>query len=95
MSSDHRRIPGQQYEYGHVYTAEELREVTPEDLIRWLNMRTFGVAEAGRDMAIKEPILRANTLFLEKSSFFLYARSPAWLALWVKRRESDEVCRSE
>jgi hypothetical protein len=68
-----------------MYTAEELRQVTPEELMRWwLNTRTFGVADAGRDMAIK-PKVRANTLaFWKKSSFFLYAGLPAWLDLWVE-----------
>ena len=85
MSSVHRRIQGEQYEYGQVYTAEELRQqVTQEELMRWLNIRTFGVADAGRDMAIK-PKVRANTLaFWKKSSFFFYAGLPAWLDLWVE-----------
>ena len=47
MSSVHRRIQGEQNEYGQVYTAEELRQVTPEELMRWLNIRTFGVADGG------------------------------------------------
>ena len=54
MSSVHRLEPGEeQYELGRVYTAEELRQVTPTELMRWLNIRTFGLPDpAVRDLTI-------------------------------------------
>ena len=79
MSSVHRRIQGERYEYGQVYTAEEMRQVTPEESMRWLNIQTFVVADAGRDIAIK-PKVRANTLaFWKKAvSFYMPDRLHGW-----------------
>ncbi|KAI2508158.1 hypothetical protein MHU86_6331 [Fragilaria crotonensis] len=53
MSSVHRLGPGQQYEYNRVYTEAEKRQVTPEELLRWLNMRTFGVPDPAPDTMIR------------------------------------------
>ena len=79
MSSVHRLGPGEQYDYGRVYTDNEKRQVTPEELMRWLNIRTFGVPDPGPQLAIR-PLVRANTVaFWKKSYFILYARSFAWL----------------
>ena len=79
MSSVHRRMPGEQYEVGQEYTVDQLREVTPEELMRWLNIQTFGIADAGRDIAVK-PLVRANTLaFWKKAiSFFMPDRLHGW-----------------
>jgi hypothetical protein len=81
MSSVHRLEPGEeQYELGRVYTAEELRQVTPTELMRWLNIRTFGVPDpAVRDLTIR-PLVRANTLaFWKKAiSFFMPDRLHGW-----------------
>ncbi len=52
MSSVHRLVPGEQYDYGRVYTEKEKRQVTPGGLMRWLNIRTFGVPDPGPQMAI-------------------------------------------
>jgi hypothetical protein len=41
--------------------------------MRWLNIRTFGVADAGQDMAIK-PKVRANTLAFWKTQFLFICR---------------------
>jgi hypothetical protein len=55
----------------YTLVAEELRQVTPEELMRWLNIRTFGVADAGRDMVIK-PMGRASTLAFWKKAVSFY-----------------------
>ena len=46
MSSVHWLDPGEQYDYRRVYTEQKNRQVrTPEQLMRWLNIRTFGVLD--------------------------------------------------
>ena len=79
MSSVHRLGPQQQYEYTRVYTDEEKRQVTPDELLRWLNMRTFGVADPAPDTTIR-PLVRANTIaFWKKAiSFHMPDRLHSW-----------------
>ncbi|KAI2508146.1 hypothetical protein MHU86_6319 [Fragilaria crotonensis] len=79
MSSVHRLGPGQQYEYNRVYTEAEKRQVTPEELLRWLNMRTFGVPDPAPDTMI-QPLVRANTIaFWKKAiSFHMPDRLHGW-----------------
>ena len=60
--------PGEQYDYGRVYTDNEKRQVTPEELMRWLNIRTFGVPDPGPQLAIR-PLVRANTVAFWKKLF--------------------------
>ena len=67
MSSVHRLEIGQEYEYEREYTDAELRQVTPTELVRWLNLRTFGVTDPGPNTAIR-PLVRANTLAFWKKS---------------------------
>ena len=52
MSSVHRLRPGEQYEYNRVKTEAEKRQVTPEELLGWLNLRTFGVPNPALDTMI-------------------------------------------
>ncbi|KAI2497781.1 hypothetical protein MHU86_16723 [Fragilaria crotonensis] len=79
MSSVHRLGPGQQYEYNRVYTEAEKRQVTPEELLRWLNMRRFGVPDPAPDTMIR-PLVRANTIaFWKKAiSFHMPDRLDGW-----------------
>jgi hypothetical protein len=70
MSSVHRLGPG--YDCGRVYSENKKRQVTPEELMRWLNIRTFGVPKPGSQMAIQF-LVRANTVAYWKKaiSFFM------------------------
>ena len=61
MSSVHRRGPGQEYGYDRVYTDVEKRQVTPEELLRWLNVQAFGIPDPAPDTRIR-PLVRANTI---------------------------------
>ena len=62
MSSVHLLGPGEHYDYGRVYTENEKRQVTPEELMRWLNIRTWP------QMAIR-PLVHANTVAFWKKQF--------------------------
>ena len=80
MSSVHRLEAGQEYSYERVYTDEEKREITPTELVRWLNLRTFGVlTDPGPNTTIR-PLVRANTLaFWKKAiSFHMPDRLHGW-----------------
>ena len=52
MSSVHWLGPGEQNDYWHVYSENEKRQMTLEELMQWLNIRTFGVPDPGPQMAI-------------------------------------------
>ena len=79
MSSIHRLEAGQEYSYEHDYTDEEKRQVTPAELVRWFNIRTFGVSDPPVVGTIR-PLVRANTLaFWKKAiSFFMPDRLHGW-----------------
>ncbi len=69
MSSVHRTGPRQEYEYNRVYSDAEKRQVTPEELLRWLNLHTFGIPDPAPDTRIR-PLVRANTIaFWKKRQF--------------------------
>jgi hypothetical protein len=80
MSSVHRLEDGQVYPYEHEYTAAELREVTPAEMIRWMNLKTFGVPERARNADTVRPMVRANTLAFWKNaiSFSMPDRLHGW-----------------
>jgi hypothetical protein len=68
MSFVHNRA----YSQEHEYTAEEKNSLTPDDVVRWMNVKTFG---------IKDPPIDANPVYarsspfgiLEESDFIFYA----------------------
>jgi hypothetical protein len=80
MSSVHRLEDGQVYLYEREYTDAELREVTPAEMIRWMNLKTFGVPERARNADAVRPMVRANTLaFWKKAiSFSMPDRLHGW-----------------
>jgi hypothetical protein len=59
MSSVHRLEAGHHYESDRVYTDAEKRQVNPEEMMRWLNNRAFGVPVRDPDVFIK-PLLRSS-----------------------------------
>ncbi len=61
MSSVHCLEDGQVYLYESEYTDAELREVTPAEMIRWMNLKTFGVPERARNADAVRPMVQANT----------------------------------
>jgi len=80
MSSVHRLEADQEYPYDRVYTDEEKREITPTELVRWLNLRTFGVLTDPGPNTLIRPLVRANTLaFWKKAiSFHMPDRLHGW-----------------
>ena len=79
MSSVHRLEAGHHYESDRVYTDAEKRQVNPEEMMRWLNNRAFGVPVRDPDVFIK-PLVRANTVaFWKKAiSFYMPNRLHGW-----------------
>ena len=79
MSSVHRLEVGQEYPYTREYTDDEKRQITPTELVRWLNMRTFGSTDPEPNATIR-PLVRANTLaFWKKAiSFHMPDRLHPW-----------------
>ena len=79
MSSVHRLEVGQEYPYTREYTDDEKRQITPKELVRWLNMRTFGSPNPEPNVTIR-PLVRANTLaFWKKAiSFHMPDRLIPW-----------------
>ena len=86
MSSVHRSEDGQVYPYKREYTNAGLREVTPAEMVRWMNLKTFGVAKRARNTDTVRPMVRANSLaFWKKAiSFSLPDRLHGWMAEWDK-----------
>jgi hypothetical protein len=80
MSSVHRLEAGNDYSIEREYTDDEKRQVTPEELVRWLNLQTFGVPNPGPDDESIRPLVRANTLaFWKKAiSFYMPNRLHGW-----------------
>ena len=79
MSSVHRLEVGQEYPYTREYTDDKKRQITPTELVRWLNMRTFGSTDPEPNATIR-PLVRANTLaFWKKAiSFHMPDRLHPW-----------------
>ena len=80
MSSVHWLEAGNDYSIEREYTDDGKRQVTPEELVRWLNLRTFGVPNPGPDDESIRPLVRANTLaFWKKAiSFYMPDRLHGW-----------------
>ena len=75
MSSVHRLEDGQVHLYEREYTDAELREVTPAEMIRWMNLKTFGVPKRARNSDTVRPMVRANSLaFWKKRQFHSLCR---------------------
>ena len=74
MSSVHRLVEEGQEEFGYKreYTDAEMRQVTPTELVRWLNLRTFGVPNPGPDDELIRPLVHANTLAFWKKAISFY-----------------------
>ena len=79
-----------QYPINKTYTKGELRALTPENVLHWMNVKTFGVADPPLDA---NPIsARSNSLaFWKKAiSFFM----PNRLSVWTSGRNEGNPTRS-
>ncbi len=82
MSSVHCLEVGQEYLFEHEHTDNEKQQVMPAEMVRWLNVRTFGVPNPGTKESICPLVVHAHTLaFLEKGNIFSHARSSTWMVL--------------
>ena len=69
---------GEEYGKEKVYSQVELNRVTPDDVVRWMNLRCFGTPDPALDADPK--LARSNTLqFYKKAiSFFMPNRLITW-----------------
>ena len=71
MNFAHRRPPGGEYPYDHVHSMEVLAAITPNDVLRYMNLKTFGTEDPPGDA--NPTGARANSLAVDKKaiSFFM------------------------
>ena len=89
MSFIHNRAAGSEYPRDHVHAIEVLAAVTPNDVLSYLNMKTFGTREPAGDA---NPIsARANSLAMDKKaiSYFMPNRD-----VWSVTRTEGNPTRS-
>ena len=89
MSFVHNRPVGSEYSRDHVHAMEVLAAITPNDVLRYMNLRTFGTTEPARDA--NPTSARANTLAMDKKaiSFFMPNRD-----VWSMTRAEGNPTRS-
>jgi hypothetical protein len=82
---------GQEGEYllDHAYSKEELLRITPVDLIRWLNVKTFGAENPEHNAT---PLVRASTLDFWKKAISSFM--PDRLMQWSVGRNEGNPTRS-
>jgi hypothetical protein len=80
ISSVYRLEAGNVYSIECEYTDNEKRQVMPEELVRWLNLQTFGLPNPGPDDESIRPLVCANTLAFWKQaiSFYMPDRLHVW-----------------
>ena len=78
------------YERTKTYTKGELRALTPDDVVRWMNVKAFGVPDPPSDA--NPTFARSNSLAYWKKaiSFFM----PDRLVVWVSGRNEGNPTRS-
>jgi len=71
MSFLHDRPVGSEYPRDHVHSMEVLAAITPNDVVRYMNLKAFGTTEPTRDANPK--FARASSLAMDKKaiSFFM------------------------
>ena len=71
-------LDGTDYAKDHVFSQQRLSELTPEDLLRWMNIKTYGVAEPPDDA--NPTLARSNSIkFWKKSlSHFMPNKLTPW-----------------
>jgi hypothetical protein len=94
MSFVHEVEAGHKYGNDREYTNKELLEVTPNHVLKWMLLCTFGTTNMGVISDALCPMVRANTLqFWKKSiSFFMPNRLRAWR---TRRGEGNPTKRLE
>ena len=89
MSFLHNRPVGGEYHRDHVHAMEVLAAITPNDVLRYMNLKTFGTTEPAGDA---NPIsARANSLAMDKKaiSYFMPNRD-----MWSVTRTEGNPTRS-
>lgn len=83
-------VHGRAYGQGKTYTKGELRALTPKDVVRWMNLKAFGITDPPADA--NPTLARSNSLAYWKKaiSFFM----PNRLIVWVSGRNEGNPTRS-
>ena len=89
MSFTHNRAVGSEYPRDHVHAMEVLAAVTPNDVVKYLNMKAFGTTEPAGDA--NPTSARANSLAMDKKaiSYFMPNRD-----VWSMTRSEGNPTRS-
>ncbi len=83
-------VHGRAYGRTKMYTKGELRALTPHDVVRWMNVKAFGIPDPPSDA--NPTLARSNSLAYWKKaiSFFM----PDRLVVWVSGRNEGNPTRS-
>jgi hypothetical protein len=65
----HEAEAGREYDNDREYTNEELLQVTPNHVLKWMLLRMFGSTDVGVISDATRPMVRANTLQFWKNQF--------------------------
>jgi hypothetical protein len=77
MSFLHNCAVGSEYPHDHVHAIEVLTAVTPNDVLRYLNLKTFGTTEPAGDA--NPSSAHANSLAMDKKAMlYLMPNCNAW-----------------
>ena len=90
MNFAHRRPPGGEYPYDHVHSMEVLAAITPNDVLRYMNLKTFGTEDPPGDA--NPTGARANSLAVDKKaiSFFMPNREK-WSAMRMEGNSTQSI----
>ena len=84
---------GVTYERNATFREEELMEVVPEEVLNWMTLRTFGVANVRLVPGGQAFLIRSSTLEVMKKAVFFYM--PDRVAAWNTRCRSGNHTRSK
>ena len=72
------------------YTKGELRVLTPDDAVRWMNVKAFGVPDPPSEA--NHTFAQSNSLAYWKNSILFFM--PDWLVVWVSGCNEGNPTRS-
>ncbi len=78
------------YERTKTYTKGELRALTPDDVVRWMKVKAFGVPDPPSEA--NHTFARSNLLAYWKNSILFFM--PDWLVVWVSGCNEGNPTRS-
>ena len=86
-------VHGRVYERDKIYTKGELQALTPKDVVYWMNLRLFGIADPPSDA--NHSLAQVTHLHMGKKQSLFYAKSFECLDFGSKRGKSYQKRRSQ